>query len=71
MFRKNIKQASNEPIEIINEIKDVNFKDDNKYYVIAKKDDLYIVHSIGGFNLIIDETILEILKDKKILGGLL
>jgi hypothetical protein len=59
-----------EPIEIINEIKDINFKDDLKYYMVAKKDNLYIIHSIDGFNLIIDETIINILKEQKLLGGI-
>lgn len=66
---KNIKHASNSEIEILNEIKDVKFDENTQYYLIAKKESLYIVQSVDGFNLIIDKKILDILKEKNILGG--
>jgi hypothetical protein len=69
MFKK-INHSSNADIEILNEIKDAKFNENIRYYLIAKKESLYIVQSANGFNLIIDEKILDILKDKDMLGGI-
>lgn len=69
MFKK-INHSSNADIEILNEIKNAKFNETIRYYLIAKKESLYIVQSADGFNLIIDEKILDILKDKDMLGGI-
>ena len=69
MLYKNIKHASQSDIEVINEIKDIRFGDDHLYFLIAKKDNLFIVQNKDGYNLIVDSSIIEILKEKNILGG--
>lgn len=70
MLYKNIKHASSENIEVINEINKIKFDDNIEYFLIAKKEDLYIINSKSGNNLIVDGRILEILKSNNILGGL-
>jgi hypothetical protein len=70
MLYKNIKHASSADIEVINEIKDVKFGDNHNYFLIAKKDKLFIVQSKDGFNLIVDSNIVDILKEKDLLGGI-
>lgn len=70
MLYKNIKHASQSDIEVINEIKDVKFGDEHNYFLIAKKDNLFIVQNKDGYNLIVDGSIIEILKEKKLLGGI-
>lgn len=69
MLYKNIKHASSENIEVINEINKVKFDNDIEYFLIAKKEDLYIISSKSGHNLIVDGKIVEILKSNNILGG--
>lgn len=70
MLYKNIKHASQADIEVINEIKDIKFGDGHNYFLIAKKDNLFIIQSKDGYNLIVDSGIVEILKDKDLLGGI-
>lgn len=70
MLYKNIKHASSENIEVINELNKIKFDNNIEYFLIAKKEDLYIVSSKSGGNLIIDGKILDILKNNKILGGI-
>jgi hypothetical protein len=70
MLYKNIKHASSENIEVINEINKIKFDNNTEYFLIAKKEDLYIVSSKSGSNLIIDGKILKMLKDINILGGM-
>ena len=70
MLYKNIKHASSSDIEIINEIKDVKFGDSHSYFLIAKKDNLFIVQSKDGYNLIVDSGIVDLLKEKDLLGGI-
>lgn len=70
MLYKNIKHASSENIEVINEIDKIKFDNNIEYFLIAKKEDLYIVSSKSGSNLIIDGKILKMLKDINILGGM-
>lgn len=69
MLYKNIKHASSADIEVINEIKDVKFSDGHNYFLIAKKDNLFIVQSKDGYNLIVDNGIVDLLKEKDLLGG--
>jgi hypothetical protein len=38
MLYKNIKHASSADIEILNDIKDIKFQNNEKYFIIAKKD---------------------------------
>lgn len=66
---KKIKHASSSDIEVINDVQEIKFDENIKYYIIAKKDNLYVIQSSDGFNLIVDETIVGILKEKNILGG--
>lgn len=69
-FIKNIKHASSDNIEIINEVKDINFDENKEYYVIAKKDNLYVLLNKEKLSLIVDVGIFEILKEKNLIGGL-
>ena len=70
MMIKNIKHASSQDIEIINDIKAVKFIEDQKYFMIARQDSLYILHSIDGISLIVDAGIIDLLKEKNIIGGM-
>ena len=69
MLYKNIKHASSADIEILNDIKDIKFQNNEKYFMIAKKDLLYVIQSKDGFGLIVDEYIIDILKKNELIGG--
>jgi hypothetical protein len=69
MLYKNIKHASAADIEILNDIKDIKFKNNEQYFMIAKKDLLYVIQSKDGFGLIVDEYIIDVLKKNELLGG--
>lgn len=69
MLYKNIKHASSADIEILNDIKDIKFQNNEKYFIIAKKDLLYVIQSKDGFGLIVDEYIVDILKKNELIGG--
>ena len=69
MLYKNIKHASSADIEILNDIKDIKFQNNEKYFIIAKKDLLYVIQSKDGFGLIVDEYIIDILKKNELIGG--
>jgi hypothetical protein len=69
MLYKNIKHASSADIEILNDIKDIKFQNNEKYFMIAKKDLLYVIQSKDGFGLIVDEYIIDLLKKSELIGG--
>jgi hypothetical protein len=69
MLYKNIKHASSADIEVLNDIKDIKFQNNEKYFIIAKKDLLYVIQSKDGFGLIVDEYIIDILKKNELIGG--
>jgi hypothetical protein len=69
MLYKNIKHASSADIEVLNDIKDIKFQNNEKYFIIAKKDLLYVIQSKEGFGLIVDEYIIDILKKNDLIGG--
>ena len=69
MLYKNIKHASSTDIEILNDIKDIKFQNNEKYFMIAKKDLLYVIQSKDGFGLIVDEYIIDLLKKSELIGG--
>ena len=69
MLYKNIKHASSADIEILNDIKDIKFQNNGKYFMIAKKDLLYVIQSKDGFGLIVDEYIIDLLKKSELIGG--
>ena len=69
MLYKNVKHASAADIEILNNIKDIKFKNNEQYFMIAKKDLLYVIQSKDGFGLIVDEYIIDVLKKNELLGG--
>ena len=69
MLYKNIKHASSADIEILNDIKYIKFQNNEKYFMIAKKDLLYVIQSKDGFGLIVDEYIIDLLKKSELIGG--
>lgn len=68
-MHKNIKHASSEKIEILNEIKDASFDDGKEYFIIAKKEDLYVIANKKGMNLIVDGNIVDMLTIAGKIGG--
>ena len=47
----------------------VDLQNNEKYFMIAKKDLLYVIQSKEGVGLIVDEYIIDLLKKSELIGG--